>query len=82
MREAADLYMYAKHDMIEGKYICLLCVLYSCRRKCGIINHIEDEHFHNLFEYPCTLCKSILGSENAYSKHMTKLHVVSPVEPM
>jgi len=82
VREAADLYQFAKHDMIDGKYICQLCGLYYCRRKCLIINHIEDEHFHYLFEYPCTLCISILGSENAFSKHMTKFHVVSPVEPM
>ena len=82
VREAADLYQFAKHDLTEDKYVCQLCGVHSCRRKCSIINHIEDVHFHNLFEYPCTRCKSILGSENAHSKHMTKFHVVSPVEPM
>ena len=74
VKEPSDLNQYVSYDPTEEKYFCQICEKFTFRSRYNVRNHVEAVHFSNVFSYPFSLCKKAVGSKNALSIHMTRMH--------
>jgi len=74
VKEPSDLNQYVSYDPTEEKYFCQICEKFTFRSRYNVRNHVEAVHFSNVFSYPCSLCDKAVGSKNALSIHMTRMH--------
>lgn len=64
-----------KTEEDKNKYKCTLCS-YLNTRFYKSINHIEREHFKDIFQYTCKLCGSMFPSRAETFKHLRVKHSV------
>jgi len=74
IREPSELNQYVAYNQTEGKYFCQICEKFTFRSRYNVRNHVEAVHFPNVFTYPCQMCEQSVGSKNALSIHMTRMH--------
>jgi len=74
VKEPSDLNQYVSYDPAEEKYFCQICQKFTFRSRYNVRNHVEAVHFPNVFSYSCEFCEKAVGSKNALSIHMTRMH--------
>ena len=74
VKEPSDLNQYVSYDPTEEKYFCQICQKFTFRSRYNVRNHVEAVHFPNVFSYSCDFCEKAVGSKNALSIHMTRMH--------
>ena len=57
----------------DGSFICVICDK-RMRRRDNLRTHVEDQHFRDLFSYPCPDCPMILGSKTKLYNHKKSAH--------
>lgn len=57
----------------EHGFQCTLCHK-TFNRKGHALNHLENVHFPQAFEYPCKQCDQVFPSKNQLYKHVHKEH--------
>jgi len=57
----------------DGGSLCTLCHK-TFNRKGHAVNHLENVHFPESFEYPCKHCSQVFSSKNQLYKHVHKEH--------
>ena len=57
----------------DGSFICDICNK-SMKRRDNLRTHVEDQHFRDLFSYPCPDCPMILGSKKTFYNHKQYAH--------
>ena len=57
----------------EQGFQCGLCQK-AFNRKGHALNHLENVHFPQAFEYPCKQCQQVFSSKNQLYKHVHKEH--------
>jgi len=74
VKDPSDLNQYVSYDPTEEKYFCQICGNFTFRSRYNVRNHVEAVHFPNVFSYSCDFCGKAVGSKNALSIHMTRMH--------
>ena len=69
-----DLLQFVRKDL-DGKYHCTYCEHFSHKYSSGARNHVESQHFPNLFTYPCTDCEMVFTTKSNFSLHRSRKHI-------
>ena len=69
-RKALEEYLVISQ---EQAFQCGLCQK-AFNRKGHALNHLENVHFPQTFEYPCKQCQQVFSSKNQLYKHVHKEH--------
>jgi len=70
-----DLLQFVKKDMEDGKFHCTFCGQFSHKYRSGARNHVESQHFPNIFTYPCTDCEMVFTTKSNFALHRSRKHI-------
>jgi len=75
-QDPSDLLQYVRKDATDSKFYCTLCVgtQYCHKNSYNTRNHVESQHFPNVFSYPCDKCDMTFSTNNAFSLHKSRKH--------
>jgi len=70
-----DLLQFVRKDHGDGKFYCTVCEKFAHKYSSGARNHVESQHFPNLFTYPCTDCEMIFSTKSNFALHRSRKHI-------
>jgi len=75
-QDPSELLEFVKKDPSDQKYYCTLCVAtpYSHKASYNTRNHVESQHFPNIFSYPCDQCDMVFSTKNKFHLHRSRIH--------
>ena len=68
-QDPSELSQFVRKDLEQNKHYCTLCERFSHRSAAMARNHVESQHFPNIFSYPCDLCGDVLTSKSSFMLH-------------
>ena len=74
IKEPSDLKQFVRKDQNSLKYHCTLCTTFSQKSITNTRNHVEADHFPNMFTYHCDQCDEKLSNKNNYATHNASTH--------
>ena len=74
IKEPSDLKQFVRKDQNSLKYHCTLCTTFSQKSITNTRNHVEADHFPNMFTYHCDQCDEKLSNKNNYASHNASTH--------
>jgi len=69
-----ELLQYVSRKGEDGRYHCTLCDKFSHQNSSCTKNHVESQHFPNIFSYECDQCDLVLDSRNKLNNHKRLKH--------
>ena len=75
IEDPKDLLQYVRKDLEDGRYYCTFCDQFSHRYSSGARNHVESQHFPNMFSYPCTDCDMVFSNKSNFALHRSRKHI-------
>eukprot|EP00092_Neocalanus_flemingeri_P003576 GFUD01003835.1.p1 GENE.GFUD01003835.1~~GFUD01003835.1.p1 ORF type:complete len:350 (-),score=90.05 GFUD01003835.1:25-1074(-) len=76
IQDPSELLQFVRKDPSDQKFYCTLCVdtSYSHKASYNTRNHVESQHFPNMFSYPCDLCDMTFSTKNKFQLHKSRIH--------
>ena len=72
--EPNELLQFVQKDPADHKYHCVLCNKFSHKTSYCARNHVEAQHFPNMFVYPCEQCDITFSTKNSLTTHISRKH--------
>jgi len=76
-QDPSELSQFVRKDLEQNKHYCTLCARFSHRSAAIARNHVESQHFPNIFSYPCDICGDVLTSKSSFTLHRSRKHLNS-----
>merc|ERR1719318_2067558 len=73
-QDPSELLQFVHRSPDDNKFYCTLCDNFSHQNSSCARNHVESQHYPNIFSYPCDLCEQIFDSRNKYNNHKRLKH--------
>ena len=73
-QEPSELLQFVKKDPSDLKHHCTLCGTFSHKSSYCTRNHVESQHFPQMFSYPCDKCEQIFTTKTTLDHHKTRKH--------
>ena len=73
-QDPSELLQYVRRDPQDQKFYCTLCEKFSHKVKPLARNHVESQHFPNMFNYPCDQCEESFDTKTKYNHHRARKH--------
>jgi len=74
-QDPKELLQFVRKDLDDGKFHCSFCEKFSHKYSSCTRNHVESQHFPNLFTYPCTECEMVFTTKSNFSLHRSRKHI-------
>jgi len=73
-QDPGELLQFVKKDPFDGKFHCTVCGKFSHKIGACTRNHVESQHFPNMFSYPCDQCDMTFGTKTTFNLHRSRKH--------
>merc|ERR1719483_1192928 len=73
-QDPSELLQFVKKDLSNLKHHCTLCGVFSHKSSYCTRNHVESQHFPQMFSYPCNQCEQIFTTKTTLDHHRTRKH--------
>jgi len=73
-QDPSDLLQFVNRNSEDGRFHCTLCDRFSHQNSSCTKNHVESQHFPNIFSYQCDICDLVLDSRNKLNNHKRLKH--------
>jgi len=73
-QDPSELLQFVKKDPFDGKFHCTVCGKFSHKIGACTRNHVESQHFPNMFSYPCDQCDMTFGTKTTFNLHRSRKH--------
>jgi len=73
-QDPSELLQFVRRDPQDQKFYCTLCEKFSHKVKPLARNHVESQHFPNMFNYPCDQCEESFDTKSKFNLHRQRKH--------
>jgi len=73
-QDPSELLQFVRKDQSDLKFHCTLCDKFSHKNSSCTKNHVESQHFPNMFSYPCDKCEMTFSTKTTLNLHRTRKH--------
>jgi len=73
-QDPSELQQFVRKDPYDGKFHCTVCGKFSHKIGACTRNHVESQHFPNMFTYPCGQCTKIYRTKTSLFNHRSRKH--------
>lgn len=73
-QDPSELLQFVWKDPADLKFHCTLCDKFSHKNSSCVKNHVESQHFPNMFSYPCDKCEMTFTTKTTLNLHRTRKH--------
>lgn len=73
-QDPSELLQFVKKDSFDQKFYCTVCGKFSHKIGACTRNHVESQHFPNVFSYPCDQCDMTFGTKTTFNLHRSRKH--------
>jgi len=73
-QDPSELLQFVRKDLYDGKFHCTVCGKFSHKIGACTRNHVESQHFPNMFTYPCDQCDMTFGTKTTFNLHRSRKH--------
>jgi len=73
-QDPSELLQFVQKDPSDLKFHCTLCSKFSHKNSSCTKNHVESQHFPNMFNYPCDKCEMSFTTKTTLNLHRTRKH--------
>jgi len=73
-QDPSELLQFVRKDKSDLKFHCTLCDKFSHKNSSCTKNHVESQHFPNMFSYPCDKCDDTFTTKTTLNLHRTRKH--------
>eukprot|EP00092_Neocalanus_flemingeri_P039425 GFUD01042927.1.p1 GENE.GFUD01042927.1~~GFUD01042927.1.p1 ORF type:complete len:335 (-),score=76.87 GFUD01042927.1:184-1188(-) len=73
-QDPIELLQFVRRDPQDQKFYCTLCEKFSHKVKPLARNHVESQHFPNIFNYPCDQCEESFDTKSKSNLHRQRKH--------
>jgi len=73
-QDPSELQQFIRKDPYDGKFHCTVCGKFSHKIGACTRNHVESQHFPNMFTYPCDQCDMTFGTKTTFNLHRSRKH--------
>jgi len=73
-QDPSELLQFVQKDPSDPLYHCVLCTKFSHKTSYCVRNHVEAQHFPNMFVYPCDQCDLTFSTKSNFTMHRSRKH--------
>ena len=73
-QDPSELLQFVTRSPDDGRYHCTLCVKFSHQNSSCTRNHVESNHFPDVFTYPCDQCEQTFTTKTNFNMHRSRKH--------
>eukprot|EP00092_Neocalanus_flemingeri_P019432 GFUD01021050.1.p1 GENE.GFUD01021050.1~~GFUD01021050.1.p1 ORF type:complete len:351 (-),score=69.41 GFUD01021050.1:374-1426(-) len=73
-QDPSELLQFVQKNPSDLKFHCTLCDKFSHKNSSCTKNHVESQHFPNMFSYPCDKCEMTFTTKTTLNLHRTRKH--------
>jgi len=73
-QDPSELLQFVRKDLTDQRFHCTLCDKFSHKNSSCAKNHVESQHFPNMFSYPCDKCEMTFTTKTTLNLHRTRKH--------